>query len=139
VYEALLRRCFDPAPSRKRKSNPLRDQGDNMGVVSLPHSVDYPQGHIESRQSETEWIRTAVGGTVLLGSLLILTGKRRAGLVVTAAGAALALLEEENAIRTLWNSLPQYLDDAQRLLDQAQQTVDNLASKREKLRSMFGR
>jgi hypothetical protein len=35
--------------------------------------------------------------------------------------------------------LPQYLDEAQLLLNQAQHTVDDLAAKREKLRAMLNK
>ena len=113
-----------------------------MGVASLPHSVDYPQGHIETHNQshdDKEWIGAAVSGSLLIGSFLLLTGKRRAGLVFTAAGTALALLEEQETVRTWWNALPGYLDNAQRLLEEAQKTMDDLSSKREKLRSLFQR
>lgn len=113
-----------------------------MGVASLPHSVNYPQGHVESNsltRQEKDWLGLAVGGTLLAGSVLLLTGKRRAGLVVTAAGTALALLEEQDTVRAWWNALPQYLDDAQRLLNQAQMTIDDLSAKRDRLRSLFRR
>ena len=110
-----------------------------MGVASLPQSVDYPQGHIEphSQSHEREWMGAAVGGTLLLGSVLLLSGKRRAGLLVTAAGTALALLEEQETVRAWWNVLPQYIDNAQRLLNQAQTTIEDLSEKRDRLRSLF--
>jgi hypothetical protein len=113
-----------------------------MGVASLPQSVNYPQGHVESRREshhDKEWMGAAVGGTLLLGSVLLISGKRRAGLMVTAAGTALALLEEQDTVRAWWNALPQYLDDAQRLLNQAQMTIDDLSAKRDRLRSLFKR
>jgi|SRR5450631_459286 hypothetical protein len=111
-----------------------------MGVASLPQSVNFPQGHIESRSEshhEREWMGAAVGGTLLLGSVLLLSGKRRAGLLVTAAGTALALLEEQETVRAWWNVLPQYIDSAQRLLNQAQTTIEDLSEKRDRLRSLF--
>jgi len=109
-----------------------------MGAAPLPQRFDYPQGHVESQRAEMEWVRPTVGGTLLVGSLLLLTGKRKAGLVVVAAGAALALLEEQEAVRDWWGALPRYLDDAQRLLDQAQTTIDDLSAKREKLHAILG-
>ena len=111
-----------------------------MGVASLPQSVNFPQGHIESRSEshhEREWMGAAVGGALLLGSVLLLSGKRRAGLLVTAAGTALALLEEQETVRAWWNVLPQYIDSAQRLLNQAQTTIEDLSEKRDRLRSLF--
>ncbi len=113
-----------------------------MGVASLPQSVNYSQGHIEppmKANHDKEWMGAAVGATLLVGSVLMLSGKRRAGLVLTAAGTAMALIEEKDAVRACWNALPAYLDSAQRLLDEAQRTVDDLAAKRDRLRSLFGR
>ena len=108
-----------------------------MSGVPLPQTANFPQGHVEPHDSEIEWLRPTVGGTLLVGSLLILSGKRKAGLVVAAAGAALALLEEQDAVAEWWRGLPRYLDEAQRFLNQAQRTIDDLSSKRDKLRSMF--
>jgi len=81
----------------------------------------------------------AVGGSFLAGGLLLLSGKKRAGLLVTAGAMALTLVDQKDTVRVWWNTLPGYLDDAQRLLDQAAHTIEDLASKRDKLRSMFNR
>ncbi len=111
-----------------------------MSTTAIPQTVHYPQGQLQTADTQSpDWIRLAVGGTLLTGALLLLSGKRRAGIVVAAAGTALTLLDEQETIRSWWQSLPQYLDDAQRLLNQAQRTVDDLADKRERLRSMFNR
>jgi hypothetical protein len=113
-----------------------------MGVTALPHPVNYPQGHAEimkPQSSEPDWMSLAVGGTFLASALLLLSGKTRAGLVTAAAATALTLLNEQDTVREWWNALPQYLDDAQRLLNQAQTTIDDLAVKRETLRTMFNR
>jgi hypothetical protein len=114
-----------------------------MGIASLPQSVNDPQGHMEShretRQNEKDWMGVAVGGSLLVGSLLMLSGKRRAGLLLTAAGTALALVEEQEMVRAWWQALPGYLDNAQRVLEEAQKTIDDLSSKRDKLRALFNR
>ncbi len=117
-----------------------------MGAAALSHSVnhpekDYPQSRYETSATlaDQDWVRLAVGGTLLTGAILLLTGKRRAGLVATAAATALTLLDEQETVREWWNALPRYLDDAQRLLNQAQHTVDDLVEKRDKLRAMFNR
>lgn len=113
-----------------------------MGVTAFPQSPSYPQGHAEVLPPEGEksdWLALTVGGTFLAGALLLMSGKKRAGLAVTAAAAAVTLLDQKDTIRDWWNALPQYLDDAQRLLDQAQRTVDDLAAAREKVRGMINR
>ncbi len=113
-----------------------------MGVTAFPQPPNYPLGHAEVMQPQpksADWMGIAVGGSFLVGSLLLLSGKRRAGLLVSAGAMALTVLDQQETVREWWHSLPKYLDQAQHLLDQAQQTVDDLASKREKLRGMFNR
>jgi hypothetical protein len=113
-----------------------------MGVTALPHPLNYPQGQgeiLKPQSSNPDWMDLAVGGTYLAGALLLLSGKKRAGLVTAAAATALTLLNEEETVREWWNALPRYLDDAQRLLNQAQDTIDDLVAKREKLRSLLNR
>lgn len=115
-----------------------------MGVTAFPHPMTNPdspynQAENVTQQESPDWMGITVGSTFLVGSLLLLSGKKRAGLAVTAAATALTLLDQQETIREWWNSLPQYLDEAQNLLDQAQITIDDLAAKREKLRAMFNR
>jgi hypothetical protein len=116
-----------------------------MGVTAFPHPVtnpSHPQGLAEStaqQQEGPDWMGIAVGGTFLIGSLLLLSGKKRAGLAVTSAASALSLLDQQETIREWWNAMPQHLGNAQRLLDQVQGTIDDLAAKREKLRTIFNR
>jgi hypothetical protein len=113
-----------------------------MGVTAFPNPTSYPQGQggtMNTKQGPPEWVGMAVGGTFLAGGLLLLSGKKKAGLLVTAGAMALTLLDQKEAVREWWNTLPGYLDDAERLLDRAAQTIDDLAAKREKLRGMFNR
>ena|ERR1700739_2328329 len=113
-----------------------------MGVTAFPNPTSYPHGQGEialSKQGLPDWVGLAVGGTFLAGGLLLLSGKKKAGLLVTASAMALTLVDQKETVREWWNTLPGYLDDAQRLLDQASHTIDDLAAKRDKLRSMFNR
>ncbi len=111
-----------------------------MNATALPQPVKYPHGQLETADTKgPDWARMAVGGALLTGAILLISGNRRAGLVVSAAATAFTLLEEEEMLRKWWNSLPGYLDDAQRMLDQAQHTIEDLTQKREKLRAIFNR
>ncbi len=116
-----------------------------MGVTAFPHPVtdpDYRYGEVETsilKQDSTDWMGITVGCTFLVGSLLLLSGKKRAGLVVTSAAAALTVLDQQDTVREWWNALPHHLGHAQRLLDQVQGTIDDLEAKRQKLRTMFNR
>lgn len=116
-----------------------------MSAVPLP-TRNYPQGHTESRMEtignitkNPDWMRIGVGATLLTGSLLLLTGKRKAGLLVTAAGTALALVEHREVVSEWWEALPQHLQKAQTMLEQAQNTIDDLTQKRDQVMSLFNR
>ncbi|HET6208548.1 MAG TPA: hypothetical protein VFD98_17150 [Terracidiphilus sp.] len=113
-----------------------------MSVTAFPQSPSYPPGNPEvlpPEQERPDWLGITVGATFLAGAFLLISGKKRAGLVVTAAAAAVTFLDQKETIREWWNALPQYLDDAQRLLDQAQRTVDDLAATRDKVRAILNR
>jgi len=113
-----------------------------MGVTAFPNPTSYPQGPggiVKSRQGESDWVGMAVGGAFLAGGLLLLSGRKKAALLVTASAMALTLVDQKETVREWWNTMPGYLDDAQRLLDRAAVTIEDLAAKRDKLRSMFNR
>jgi hypothetical protein len=84
-------------------------------------------------------MRIGVGASLLTGSLLLLTGNRKPGLLLTAAGTALAMLENRDVVSAWWEALPQHLQKAQSILDQTQQTIDDLSAKRDKIMEMFGK
>jgi hypothetical protein len=94
---------------------------------------------MESQGTNPDWMRIGVGASLLTGSLLLLTGKRKAGLLVTALGTALAMLDNKEIVADWWEALPNHLQKAQRMLDQTQQTVDDLTDKRDKVLALFGK
>jgi len=112
-----------------------------MSAVSLP-GRNIPQGHMESHmesQNTPDWMRIGMGASLITGSLLLLAGKRKAGLLVTVTGTALAMLDNREAVAEWWEALPQYLEKAQRMLEQTQETVDNLTTKRDAIMELFGK
>jgi hypothetical protein len=92
-----------------------------------------------SESQSTNWVGLAAGGTLVAGGLLLLMGQRRAGLVAAVSGATLALLDEQETVRTWWNLLPGYIDDVQGLLSQVEGTVEELAAQRDRLRHVLNR
>jgi hypothetical protein len=85
------------------------------------------------------WARFASGGALLAGGLLMLTGNRKAGLVTAASGAALAILDQRETVKALWDALPGYIDNVQNVLIQAEQTVAEVDAQRERLHRIFSR
>jgi hypothetical protein len=78
-------------------------------------------------------------GTVLVGGVLLATGHRRAGLAVAATGAALALVEEREAVEAWWHNLPGYLKEAQSMLEKVEGYMNEAITQGHKLQSMFRR
>lgn len=96
------------------------------------------QPHLRATENP-DWVRIGVGASLLTGALLLIAGKRKAGLLLTATGTALAMLENRDLVGAWWESLPQHLDRAQQILDQTQHTIEDLSAKRDKIMEMFGR
>jgi hypothetical protein len=111
-----------------------------MVVVPLQKSANEADIALHVREPEsTSWIQIASGATLIAGGLLLLTGNRRAGTVAAASGAALALLDQQEALRSFWNELPVYIDEVQRVLNQVQDSIEDIAEHREKLRRIMAR
>ena len=111
-----------------------------MGAVSIPRVEN--DSFDESNQLDSEAMsltRIAAGGVLLAGGCLLLGNYRRAGLAVTVAGAALALLDQQQVVRTCWNRIPDYLDQVQSFLGRVQERVDDFAAKRNSLEQALTR
>jgi hypothetical protein len=76
---------------------------------------------------------------LVAGGLLLLNGRRRAGLAVAASGTALAMLDQKEVLRALWNEIPGYIDDLQGMLGKVQGTVDELSAQRERLHRILSK
>jgi len=111
-----------------------------MAVVPLTRSAKPATSDgILSGAADTEWARIASGAGLLIGALLLLAGKRRAGLVAAAAGTTLAVLDQQETVRELWNALPTYIDQAQGLLGKVDATVSEVAAQHERLQKILNR
>ena len=112
-----------------------------MGAVPLS-PTNPAQSHMEPPRrvgATPEWVRYGAAGSLLAGGILLLTGQRRAALLASVAGAALAMVEEKELVMECWEALPDYLNSAQRMVDVAQQTIDDIAAKRDKILSIIGK
>jgi len=71
--------------------------------------------------------------------LLLLTGHKRAGLVMAASGTALALMDHEDTLKRWWEALPGYVERAQTMFEQVRDVVEGVAEKGETLRRVLSR
>jgi hypothetical protein len=111
-----------------------------MVVVPLPQTEkQYAPVPRACKTQTPNWVRFVASGTLVAGGLLMLNGRRRAGLAVAASGTALAMLDQQELLRTWWNALPGYIDDLQGMLGKVQCTVDELSSQRERLHQILSK
>lgn len=85
------------------------------------------------------WLRVAAAGSLALGGVLLMGGKRRAGLIAAATGTALVVLDQQDSVRTLWTQLPSYLEEVHGILQRVQGAVDELSVQGERLRTIWSR
>lgn len=111
-----------------------------MSATTASPTATYSEDQMaEERVEKTqEWLRIGAGCTLLGGALLLLMGKRRVGLLVTAAGTALTMLDQKETVQEWWSVLPGYVESTQHMLDEAQHTIDDIIAKRDKLKSLLG-
>jgi hypothetical protein len=81
---------------------------------------------LETSLSEIPWTRTVAAGSFVVGALLLLTGRRKSALAVSAAGAAVALLENPEIVRDAWNAMPRMVRASQDFLVRIEDFVEEL-------------
>jgi|ERR1700721_1298805 hypothetical protein len=92
---------------------------------------------IEATFTEIPWTRSVAAGSLIVGALLLISGKRRSGIAVAAAGAAVALLEDPQAVRSVWDSMPRYVRSGQDFMLRLEDFVDELNKQGIRLRKVL--
>ncbi len=102
-----------------------------MGLTPVPQRVRQSDSTetAEARTETVDWIALAAGGSLIAAGLLLLSGKRRAAMAAAAAGTSLAMLEQQDLLRSLWKQLPGYVDQVQQTISQVRNTVEDLSAK----------
>lgn len=88
---------------------------------------------------EAPWTTAAAAGSLVAGAFLLMTGRRKAALAVVAAGATVAALENPDVVKDIWDNTPKYLKAGQDFLLRAEDVVDDLKSKAERVKAMLNR
>jgi len=112
-----------------------------MAVVPLAATGKGPpaQAARAGKCDSADWIRIAAAGTLAASGVLLMTGKRRAGLVVAVTGATLAVIDQKETVSDWWNRLPGYLEEVQGILTRVQSAVNELSTQGERLRNALSR
>jgi len=112
-----------------------------MVVVPLAASGNDPETPAVASQTSDSayWVRVAAAGALATSGVLLMAGKRRAGLAVAAAGTTLTILDQQETVRAWWGRLPGYLEELQSILTRVQGAVDELSAQGERLRNIISR
>jgi hypothetical protein len=105
-----------------------------MTLMKLPYQID---ARVPEAVTEFPWTRAVAAGSLIAGAYLLFAGRRKAALTVAAAGAAVALFENPDAARDIWEKVPGYLRAGQDFLVRAEDFVEDLAKKGEKFRQVL--
>jgi hypothetical protein len=123
-----------------------------MVVVPLSQSTEFSSPKFERFQSDADepvatgraekgnginWARVAAVGSLALSGVLLMSGRRRAGLVAAVSGTALAMLDQQESMKAWWETLPVYLDEVQLMLKRAQGAVEDVAIQRDRLQRIL--
>jgi hypothetical protein len=118
-------------------SKPTEMPSQAQGAPSQVQSQAPSQAQLVRRGPEPNWLRYAAAGTLAAGGVLLVTGNKRVGLIVAASGAALAMLDQQEAVSAWWNMLPGFLEEMSATLGKAQSAVQDLSTQGQKLREML--
>jgi len=92
---------------------------------------------IESSLSEIPWTRTVAAGSFVVGAILLIAGRRKSALAVSAAGAAVALLENPEIVRDAWDAMPRLVRSGQDFLVRMEDFVEELNKQGQHLRKVI--
>jgi hypothetical protein len=110
-----------------------------MAVVPLSQTTSNVSEIPVRRADSRKFLRMAAAGTLVASGVLLVAGKRRAGLATALSGAALVMIEQREAVGKFWTVLPRYLSAAQGVLGRAQAAVEDLTVQSEKLRRVLSK
>ncbi len=88
---------------------------------------------------EFHWTRNLAAASLVTGAVLLIAGKRRTALAVSAAGAGVMLLERPEAAQELWSKLPGYIRQGQDFLVRAEGVIEKLGEQAVKFREAASR
>lgn len=91
------------------------------------------------RPDNRYWVRVAAAGALATSGVLLMAGKRRAGLATAAAGTTLVVLDQQETVRAWWHRLPNHLEEVHKMITRVQGAIEELSVQGEKLRNILSR
>jgi hypothetical protein len=105
-----------------------------MNLKRFPKQIE---AQLPDNLHDFPWARAFAAGSLLASAYLLFSGRKRAAVAIAAAAAAAAIFENPDTARELWASIPVYLRTGQDMLGRAEELVEDLAHKSEKLLKMI--
>ena len=97
-------------------------------------------GNAGSQQDKPlDWTHLLVAGSLVAGGVMILGGRRRAGVAIAAAGTALALLEDQEIVVSWWRKLPNFMARAQDFLDRVEHYAEQASAQGHRIQDILRR
>ncbi len=90
-------------------------------------------------EQEITWLRALAAGSLVAGAALLLTGRKKAALTASGLGAAVILAEDPDAMRQLWQCVPDYLQDGHELLGRLEGVLDGITEQGGRVRQLVRR
>lgn len=100
------------------------------------------QDHIPDGVKEFPWTRAVAAGSLVAGAILLFSGRRKAALAVAVAGTTIAAFDDPEAMKDFKEFLenaPKHLRTGQDFLVRAENVLEDLKAKGEKLKGMLSR
>jgi hypothetical protein len=88
---------------------------------------------------EVPWARAVAAGSLIAGAYLLFSGRRKAALAAAVAGTAVVALERPELVKEIWENAPKYLRAGQDFLLRAEDVVEDLRKKGERLKGVLNR
>lgn len=119
-----------------------------MAIAQIPQQVasaakDAAQG-IKGRAAslkvnQPHWSRSLAVSVLITGAVLLIRGRRKAGLATAVAGAAIALLEEPQEVKAVWKKIPVYIDSGKRFLVRLEGFIEEFSNQGDRLKGLLGK
>jgi hypothetical protein len=111
-----------------------------MVVVPLSKEVkDASEAPRATKDNSADWIRYVAAGTLAASGALMVTGRRKTGMIAAVSGTVLVMIDQQDTVRDWWNRLPGFLQEVHELLGRAQDAVEDLSTQGERLRSALSK
>ncbi len=90
-------------------------------------------------EQEFTWLRALAAGSLVAGAALLLTGRKKAALTASGLGAAVILAEDPDAMKQLWQCVPDYLQDGHELLGRLEGVLDGITEQGGRVKQLVRR